>query len=355
MSDDVIYTQLVKPAGVLRVLIWVVVLIMTASLAGADHPHGWFNYVLMLSLWAVPATLIWLLVTLITFYLFQIPALAHLWFTSCRKSAILARSAWLIIVAAGSSGFCRGVVSFFNPANDPISYTPHYWDWPAALWGALAAFSIIDWFYWHGRGRVPAATEAKLLELQARIRPHFLFNTLNSAMALVRLDPDAAETVLQNLSVLFRAALESSASHSATLEQEISLARSYLSIEAVRLGERMKVAWNVDPSTLATLIPALTLQPILENAVHHGIEPSPKGGQIQVEVRRSLGKVRIEVRNTLPPQNDAQISKGHGMALANLRARLTLMHDFEAALKTRELTDEHLTRWYCATIEVPSS
>ena len=179
------------------------------------------------------------------------------------------------------------------------------------------------------RGRTPAATTARLTELQSRIRPHFLFNTLNSAIALVRAEPAKAESLLEDLSDLFRHALVEQG-ESVTLAEEITLAQRYLAIEEVRFGHRLQVQWSLAPRTDAARLPHLLLQPLVENAVKHGVEPSPRGGKLKVMTELRGSRVVVRITNTLPPshiKNDAP--RGHGIALANVRARLALLHDVQ--------------------------
>jgi two-component system, LytTR family, sensor histidine kinase AlgZ len=183
------------------------------------------------------------------------------------------------------------------------------------------------------KGRMPADTAARLSELQARIRPHFLFNTLNSAIALVRDDPGRAEMILEDLSDLFRHALMEPGEF-VTLEEEVMLARRYLDIEQVRFGDRLQVEWSIDPSAAGARVPPLVLQPLVENAVKHGVEPSAAGAQVKVSTQRRSGTVVIKVTNTVPA---GQGRPGHGVAQDNVRDRLRLLHDvqgqFRAVLK----------------------
>ena len=202
--------------------------------------------------------------------------------------------------------------------------------------GASFAAAMVAALAWRAKGRMPAATTAKLAELQSRIRPHFLFNTLNSAIALVRQEPARAEGLLEDLSDLFRAAL---AEHgeSVTLAQEIELAKNYLSIEQVRFGDRLQVQWQLDPAANLAKLPPLLLQPLVENAVHHGVEPSPQGASILISTKRESSKVLIHISNTLPPKssalNRASSTAGSGMALNNVRERLSLLHDLESTFQ----------------------
>ena len=190
----------------------------------------------------------------------------------------------------------------------------------ALLWAWLDLRSRI----WH-----PAQATARLAELQSRIRPHFLFNALNTALALVRVDPARAEAVLEDLAQLFRVAL-ADAGASVSLEEEIELARRYLAIEQVRFGPRLVVQWQIDPRCGAARVPPLVLQPLVENAVRHGIEPLPRGGWVRVEATLQRGQVVVLVSNRVGGPDDKPGTPGHGMALHNLRERLRLLHDVAA-------------------------
>jgi two-component system, LytTR family, sensor histidine kinase AlgZ len=199
--------------------------------------------------------------------------------------------------------------------------------------GALLAGVLWAWLDLRARLWQPAHTQARLMELQARIRPHFLFNALNTALALVRVDPQQAETVLEDLSALFRTAL-ADAGTAVPLSEEIELAERYLAIEQVRFGARLKVRWQVDthdPRIARARVPPLVLQPLVENAVRHGVEPSEDGGRIHIEARVQRGQVLVVVSNTVPPEPS---QPGHGMALANVRERLQLLHDVAGQLDT---------------------
>jgi two-component system sensor histidine kinase AlgZ len=155
--------------------------------------------------------------------------------------------------------------------------------------------------------------------LQARIRPHFLFNSLNTITALIRSQPSLAEAALEDLADLFRASLAASGSF-VTLEEELTLCRHYLHLESLRLGSRLRVDWRVDDLPKQALLPALTLQPLLENAIYHGIETCAEGGTLQVHGHLNKDLIKISLRN---PQ-DGPSRPGHGLAIANTRQRLGL-------------------------------
>ena len=201
----------------------------------------------------------------------------------------------------------------------------------SAAAGAMFAAVLMAVMVLRARGQTPAAMTARLEELQARIRPHFLFNTLNSAIALVREEPAKAETMLEDLSELFRSAL-ADPNESVTLADEIALAGRYLAIEQVRFGDRLRIRWDIDSAADAARLPPLLLQPLVENAVKHGVEPSPEGADLRIRTERRGGMVVIEVINSLPPLRwaDEPLPRGHGIALANVRERLSLLHDVQS-------------------------
>jgi len=194
------------------------------------------------------------------------------------------------------------------------------------LVGAAFAGLLYYWLRLRSRAQFPADTAARLVELQARIRPHFLFNTLNTAVALVRVDPERAEAVLEDLAELFRVALADSGT-SVSLADEVQLAQRYLAIEQIRYGTRLRIEWELDERAGQARVPPLVLQPLIENAVRHGIDPSPDGGSIQVRTHCRRGRAVVDIVNSVP---DAPSQPGHGMALDNVRERLRLLHDVAA-------------------------
>ncbi|PJK12851.1 histidine kinase [Lysobacteraceae bacterium NML07-0707] len=174
--------------------------------------------------------------------------------------------------------------------------------------------------------------QAELDALRARVDPHFLFNSLNTAVALVHTQPDEAEQVLLDLSDLFRAALSGNDLH--LLKREIELTRSYLKIENLRLGERLRVDWN-QPETLPhRQIPALTLQTLVENAVRHGIEKMPGGGTIKVQVSQDGRALRLRVSNAIPLRPAKPSPTGHQVGIAATKARVEAITGGEGGLLT---------------------
>jgi two-component system sensor histidine kinase AlgZ len=215
----------------------------------------------------------------------------------------------------------------------------------AALTGAALAAAMLHWLEQRQQLRQPVAAAARLAELQARIRPHFLFNALNSAVALVRVDPARAEAVLEDLADLFRAAL-ADAGEQTTLGEEIELARRYLAIEQVRFGNRLVVHWHLDPAADAARLPPLVLQPLVENAVKHGIEPLAAGGELQIRTQVRRGQAAISITNRV---GAGTARKGQGMALRNVRERLLLLHDLTMRFEAGRIADDR----YRVRIVVP--
>lgn len=196
----------------------------------------------------------------------------------------------------------------------------------------VVAGMLLAYFNLRSRALSPAVTEARLQALQARIRPHFLFNCINAVLSLIRSDPKRAETALEDLADLFRVLMADNR-QLVPLEGELALCRQYLALETLRLGERLQIRWNVDPSAHAALLPPLLLQPLLENAVYHGIEPAHEGGEIVLDILRMGNEVHLILSN--PYRRDGQHHSGNKMALSNIRERLALHFDAEGQLKTR--------------------
>ena len=295
---------------VLRAVLFVQAVVAVAAMFGTSTPLEWLTRLSLFTGGALPATLVWLIV-------------------ACSLKKGLARlSPALQQVAGVTLGALSGLygcgvlvlVGLLEPAP---------W-WASAFGGALLSAALVAALMLRAKAKAPAAIAARLAELQARIRPHFLFNTLNSAIALVRAEPLKAEAVLEDLSELFRSALADPA-ESVTLEQEITLARRYLAIEEIRFGERLQIEWQLDPSAGQAKLPPLLLQPLVENAIRHGVEPSATGAQVKISTVRRGSVVIVKVTNTSPAGSG---EPGHGLALANVRDRLVLLHDVQARFQT---------------------
>ncbi|MBI2313622.1 MAG: sensor histidine kinase [Betaproteobacteria bacterium] len=195
----------------------------------------------------------------------------------------------------------------------------------------IVALVLLGYFHLRGRALSPALAEARLQALQARIRPHFLFNSLNAVLSLIRSEPKRAEQALEDLSELFRVLMADNR-ELAPLRQEVELCRQYLALEQLRMGERLQVEWHVDNLPGEALIPPLVLQPLLENAVYHGIEPTAEPGVISINIYKRGDEVHAVLRN--PYREEGSHHAGNKMALANIRERLALHFDEEARLET---------------------
>jgi two-component system sensor histidine kinase AlgZ len=192
---------------------------------------------------------------------------------------------------------------------------------------------------------VRAEGEARYQALQARIRPHFLFNSLNSIAALIGVRPREAETAVEDLAQLFRAGL-SETTRRIPLGEELEVTRAYLRTESLRLGERLRVRWEIDDGLEQHRVPPLCLQPLVENAVTHGIEPLPSGGEVVIGIRQADGRLLIRVENPTPAQ--AQESLGARSALDNIRQRLSLIYGRAAELRVEQTPER-----FAATLRLP--
>jgi two-component system sensor histidine kinase AlgZ len=214
--------------------------------------------------------------------------------------------------------------------------------WRAPLAAGAGAALLLGWFDLRARAQVPALAEARLAALTARMRPHFLFNSLNAVLGVMRDDPRRAELALEELGDLFRALMRDNRAL-VPLSEEIALARKYLDIEKLRLGERLQVRWQVADCPADLLALPLLLQPLLENAVYHGIEPGGEQGEICIRIAADRDGVHIEIDNPVAPAQEPHRS-GNRMALANLRERLMLFYDLEARLECGERAGRYRVR-----------
>ncbi len=205
------------------------------------------------------------------------------------------------------------------------------WVLTRAVVAALVAAAACEYFRLRARAYAPSFSEARLQALQARIRPHFLFNSLNTVLGLIRSDPRRAEHTLENLADLFRVFMRD-ARELVPLDDEVLTCKEYLAIEQLRLSHRLKVVWDIDEMPGDALLPSLLLQPLLENAVHHGIEPRTEEGTLNIRITRPGDRVRVEIDNPLSATPATR--PGNQMALSNVRERLMLLYDMEAELKT---------------------
>ena len=297
---------------VLRAVLFVEVVAGVVAMFSAVQPMDWLMRFSLLTGGVLPATLAWLIAACVL---------------KTRLMKLLPRYQWAAGIALGVVAGLYGCSLLALMGLTGQQGAP--W-WASAFAGALLSSMLLAGLFWRAKARTPAATAARLQELQSRIRPHFLFNTLNSAIALVRAEPLKAEAMLEDLSELFRHALADPA-ESVTLAQEIALARHYLAIEEVRFGERLRVEWSLDPNAGQARLPPLLLQPLVENAIRHGVEPSATGAQVKISTLRRGSVVVVKISNSMPGGSGEH---GNGLALANVRERLLLLHDVQARFQT---------------------
>ncbi|MDR3351716.1 MAG: histidine kinase [Zoogloeaceae bacterium] len=309
----------------LRIILGVNLLVVLASLIQARGFYDWLGVFLANSIWAECPLLFNLIVlALMRNQLKRCPPRleAALVYLLVGLTTLLYQDAWHYLSPSGS-------------------------EHGSALRALLLALGV-TWlmlFYFRLRARhfAPRIEEARLQALNARIRPHFLFNSLNTVLGLIRREPKRAELALEELSDLFRALMREPR-ELVPLSEEIALGRQYLDLEKLRLGERLRISWDVRRVPLETLVPPLMLQPLLENAVHHGIESAIGEGEIHVLINMKGDMLTLSITNPLGTSS----GRGNHMALGNIRARLALFYDMEAKLEhgPRELS-------YQVTIELP--
>lgn len=207
--------------------------------------------------------------------------------------------------------------------------------------GAIVALLLLRYFWernqWQEQTR--AESEARYLALQARIHPHFLFNALNSLAELIRSKPEKAETMVEDLADLFRVSLDSS-SRLITLRDEIETVKGYLRIEEVRLGDKLLVNWEIPTQLMQACLPRLIVQPLVENAVLHGVSRLRARGMLHVIAQREGNELIIDVENPLPPA-DAPRPEGTGVAVTNIAQRIKLIYGDRAKLQLKEDRNEY--------------
>jgi len=254
------------------------------------------------------------------------------WVITTCLAGVFSYAAWLADSVAG-----RGL----------IGVSAEIFVWKNAFAVALVAVVFFRYLEIRARWRSELITqaEARVQALQARIRPHFLFNSLNTIASLIPEDPANAEAATLDLADIFRGSMRR-ADQLISLSDELQLARQYLDMEQRRLGERLTVEWRVEELPPAAAILPLTLQPLLENAVSHGIQPREQGGKMALYGRAEGDQVVITISNPLEPEGSS--TSGHGMAIRNIRERLSLAFGSRASL----LTSQDKQRFY-AVLSLP--
>jgi len=204
--------------------------------------------------------------------------------------------------------------------------------WRAAALGLTVSGTALVYFYYRVRALSPALIAARLQALQSRIRPHFLFNTINAVLSLIRSEPKRAETALEDLADLFRALMADNRKL-IPLADEVSMCRQYLNLETLRLGERLQIRWHIDRMPADALVPPLILQPLIENAVYHGVQASNEPGEVSINIFARRGVLHAILTNPMDPKGPSH--SGNRMAIDNIRERLALHFDAEAGLSSK--------------------
>lgn len=302
-------------------------LVLTLNPGTAGDRWVYFGLASMIVQWIV-------LLTLGSLYLARAPLARRPW----------QQTAWIAVLLLMASTWLVGTTSWFVLRG---FFGMNKGAWLDLLWQLTAIALIVSLLglatiqnYWQSRLLAVRAKQAQLEALQARIHPHFLFNTLNTGAALVRAQPAKAEQLLLDLSDLFRASL--SGPRVVPLSEELALTKRYLEIETLRLGPRLRLHWQVPDDLPDVEIPILTLQPLAENAVRHGVEPSTSGGDIDIEVQvgAETDPVRITIANTIPagPVHVA----GHHVGLASARERILAMAGGNASVEVGVEGNRHV-------------
>jgi two-component system, LytTR family, sensor histidine kinase AlgZ len=252
----------------------------------------------------------------------------------------------LVVSVVSAAALWLGKSEFIGSLADSLLFPTRPWRFMVTnmALGAIVGALALRYFYVLGEWQrnVELQARARVQSLQARIRPHFLYNSMNTIAALTRTDPSLAEEAVQDLADLFRANL-SDQRGSITLREELEVARIYQRIEQLRLGERLQVVWNLTALPMHVQVPSLLLQPLLENAIYHGIEPQRGGGVVTVDGSLDGEMIGLTVRNPLP--DDGQIGHaGHRLALANIRERMELMYQGRASIDAGPSGGEFIVR-----------
>jgi two-component system, LytTR family, sensor histidine kinase AlgZ len=198
-------------------------------------------------------------------------------------------------------------------------------------------FFFLVYFDWREKSLHPSQIVAQLSFLQSKMRPHFLFNTLNSIVVLIKKEPELAKKMLLNLSILLRASLKDNKDFMYTIKEEINLCEKYLEIEKIRMGERLGVVWDIDEQLLKYSIPKLSIQPLVENSILHGVQHLESGGTITIQIKNKIeDKININISNPKSPSVDKNEENHNNIGLKNLIERLNICFEGEVSFKSKE-------------------
>jgi two-component system sensor histidine kinase AlgZ len=317
--------------SMLRMMVVVNLMVMGAALSRGDlagEMSGFLRQFLMISIVAQPAII------------FSLVA-------SCGLKPIFSKLAYWQGVSAifalealigGLFWYLHSSMIAVLPIGDSLSVVQF------CLFFLIATAVVLFYFDLRARSLAPALTEARLQALQARIRPHFLFNSINAVLSLIRDEPRRAERMLEDMAELFRVLMADNR-QLRPLEDEVALCQRYLEIEQIRLGDRLKVDWLLTNMPGATLVPPLILQPLIENAVYHGIEPQQGEGVLSIAISTSTASSKqLVITLTNPFHTESTHVAGNRMAIANIRERLQLHFDAEAGLSADVVNNQYVVK-----------
>ncbi len=328
---DSILPNLCRGEGLLGVVVIAELLaVVIVIAAGGLTPFDWvaLGRVSMMALW----------ITLLSALLL---CLCRSWLAELGRVQAAALSyAVILAVTATCGAAAQGVMLMMSPVPGVSFSVSKLFE--VILIAAIPAGILLRYLFLQQQLRVQqrAELESRIQALQSRIRPHFLFNSMNMIASLIGSDPVKAERVVEDLSDLFRHAL--TGNHTLVpLRDELNLCRRYLALEKMRLGDRLKTVWEVGDYGAGAQIPCLSLQPVLENAVYHGIQLLPEGGEIVVKVRRQKNRIEISVTNPRNPR--MQHNRGNKMAMQNIQSRLEAHFGPSASVHTEVRENCYIT------------
>lgn len=311
------------------------------TLAGGGNLKMAWSYLLMISVFIQ-----WIAIACCVALCGLRPCLRRL---SQKMAALVAFMTTLLITTTLSYA---GLWVMGNRNDGVLSETiiPHNFIFSNIIIAALVSALALRYFYvqYHWKRQIQAESEARVQALQSRIRPHFLFNSMNIIASLTRSKPELAEQVVEDLSDLFRASLTGNQNHT-TWQKELSLARQYLHIEGLRLGSRLKVEWHIDAIPDDALLPSLSLQPLLENAIYHGIEPLPEGGTVAIKGNRAGAQLSLLITNPLMTNSLSKnagntatgVKQGNQIAQENVRQRFSIFFHGNGTLSAKPARDHY--------------
>lgn len=344
-QDDFFLPEFTSLQNLLQLLIVAVLLAFVLVIAGSRSLHPFPFDQLGLSAFLI----LWIAMASAALLTWWRPQLLRL------PRAVAGTVAFLVIV--GLTGLLALVGQWIMirlGVSDPLTYQPWQDFLPRSLMiSAILGGVMLRYFYLQEQLRINQRAElsARLQALQSRIRPHFLFNSMNIIASLVHSDPDKAEQAVEDLSTLFRATLQDEGE--VPLDEELTLCQRYINIEALRLGERLNVEWRLDGIPDGLRIPLLTLQPLIENAIYHGVEPRFEPSTVRITLSWDGERLTIILTN---PVGGSRSGTGNQLALANIRERLTARYGEQSKLTTsadQEIFTTYLSYPYTLSQEMP--